>query len=243
MSLITAVYVRELRASALVLDTETTGRSYDDEIIEIAIVKAIDGSVVYDRRFKPSKPVGASRYVHGISDGELRKEDPFNGFAYAELERIMEGSIIVAYNAEFDRRLFAQTLKKYDFREIACEWKCAMKLYSEFRDTNKNVSLKDACAAFNVKPGAHRALSDALACARVLYKIAEAAPKLAPELIDLPATSEPADDDDDEIMMTAADFLIQFGWREKSAGEWKDAETGRLFPFLVAMERQRERMK
>jgi DNA polymerase III epsilon subunit-like protein len=242
-----AVYARSLRIRALALDTETTGSGAEDEVIELGVVRASNGEVLFDGQFKPSKQIEPGAFaVHRISDAELAGK-PCAAEVWDELFPILDGVTCVAWNAAYDSRLLANTARKYALPEPRVEWVCVMKLYREFRGLPKNCKLEDACRALGVRRGSHRAITDALAAARVLYRMADAAPE--DEVITYDAGGQ---DEDDEAMMTASDFLTQFGWRERKrlapdggemVSQWIDPEGGRICDFLPAMEMQRGRMK
>ena len=52
-----------------VLDTETTGLSETDEIVEIAIIRLDDGSEVINTLVNPSIPISKeATAIHGITD-------------------------------------------------------------------------------------------------------------------------------------------------------------------------------
>jgi DNA polymerase III epsilon subunit-like protein len=124
-----------------------------------------------------------------------------------------------------------------------------MALYKKWRGLSKNPKLEDACNALGLPTGSHRALADALAAARVLYKIAKSAPEDEVIIYDHAKTG-----DFDETTMPASQFLTELGWIEKKhvvmrAGEdqfvdsdWMDPDAGEIYPFLEAMDCQRERM-
>jgi DNA polymerase-3 subunit epsilon len=244
-----APYARKLRDQALVIDTETTGSSAEDEVIELAIVRASDGTVLFDEQFKASKPIEYfAQRVHGIRDIDLRNKPRIGDF-WDRLNEILDGATVGAWNSPYDSRMLGQTFRKYALPEPGAEWVCLMALYRQFKGLPKNCKLEDACQAMGVRRGSHRAVTDALAAARVLYKIAKATPEDEVITYDHAKTG-----DFDETTMPAGHFLAEFGWKEKKhlvtrAGEdefvesdWMDPDTGEIYPFLDALDCQRERM-
>jgi DNA polymerase III epsilon subunit-like protein len=240
-----APYARSLRDRALVIDTETTGSSADDEVIELAVVRALDGHVFFDGRFKPSKQIEPFAFrVHRIRDSDLRGK-PRMAERYDELCAILSGATCLAWNSSYDSRLITQTFRKYDLSEPHIDWVCAMALYKKWRGLPKNPKLEDACRALHVRQGDHSAVKDALAAARVIYRIAQSAP--ADEVI---GQAPIGAGDADETTMPASEFLSDFGWREQKRigefgaviSEWIDPESGQIYPFIAAMSCQRERM-
>lgn len=162
-----------LRASAIVLDTETTGSNRtNDEVIELGAVRASDGFVLIDQRFRPSKQIEKGAYrTHGISDRELRNEPRFDS-RWPEFRALLNGAVVVGWNVAYDRQMLEATCNKYSLEMPAVEWVDLMPLYRDFRRAEKNCKLSDACAELGVRAGDHSAKADALAAARVLFKMA-----------------------------------------------------------------------
>jgi DNA polymerase III subunit epsilon len=158
----------------LVLDTETTGLGPDAEICEIAIVTA-DGETLYDSYVKPSIRVSpdAAR-IHGISDEIVAGASSW-ALQQHDIERIIDGNIIVSYNATFDRKLMHQSDRAWGMGEKPYGensfWYCAMTAFAErygnwndYRANYQWVKLIDAVRFYDIKPRGefHGALADAL---------------------------------------------------------------------------------
>lgn len=98
----------------IVLDVETTGVARDaDEVIELAVqfglVGAAAGCAPAQRvwRFRPSKSVGSSAQVHGITDEMLAREPTFAACAPTIAQVLAGGDVIVGYNVQFDLDMLA----------------------------------------------------------------------------------------------------------------------------------------
>lgn len=114
----------------VVIDTETTGMSHDeDRIVEIAAVRLLYNGEGYDVDtvrhcvVDPERPIpaGASA-VHHLTDSDVvdaRKLDEA-----IEHIGIRENDVIAAHNADFDKG-FLPSLKNHEW---VCTWKCANKL-------------------------------------------------------------------------------------------------------------------
>mgnify|MGYP003111939336 CR=1 FL=1 len=90
-----------------VIDFETTGIDpYDSRAVEMAIVHLELGKgnarVVYKSRFNPGLPIpeGASS-IHGIKDEDVT-DCPSFGTAIEEINPLLEGRVLAAYNLPFD---------------------------------------------------------------------------------------------------------------------------------------------
>ena len=97
----------------VVLDTETTGLQDSDEVVEIAITDMY-GKTLYSQRFYPDKEVdyGAQKVNH-LSKKVLEGNPKFSADHWNTIKDIIAGRKILGHNIPFDKRLIAQTLKRY----------------------------------------------------------------------------------------------------------------------------------
>ena len=144
------------------LDTETTGVSDDDEMVELTIIDD-DGKPLIDTLIKPKYHTswpGAQR-VHGISPIDVRHA-PTQDRISNDIRKVVKGKRVVIYNAPFDSKFLPEL-------EDAQEIICAMR---EFAKWNKSRwrSLTNATKIIGYEwEGAHRALADTLAL-RAVWK-------------------------------------------------------------------------
>ena len=161
----------------VIIDTETTGLRNSDEIIEIAVVD-IDGTVLVNTLIHPAQsvPLDASG-VHGITEADIKNAPTFDIVWKGQLEGLFQRHIVCTYNADFDIRMFRQTLRIYGFHlPPGIKTACIMKLFAEYRgnwDSRKNhfkwFKLKEAAELCGIDPaGLHRALQDTLLAREVL---------------------------------------------------------------------------
>ena len=245
-----AKYARQLREHALVLDTETTDASGDAEVIELGVVKALNGQIVIDEQFRPTKRIEPFAFkIHGIPDSELLDKPPIAD-RWSEIYNSLHGATVLAWNSVQDARFLTQTCNRYRLTAPKINWVCAMKLYSQFKGLARGCKLSEACEAMNVKKGTHRAVADALAAARILYRIALTGPE--DEVIVFDGVG---DVEVDDLAVTAREFLISFGWREKVIKQnnsefepdlviirWIDPLNGKELELSQAMDAQRGRI-
>ncbi len=121
-----------------VLDTETTGLSANDEIVQIGIVDS-DGSTVLNQLIKPTIPIpaGASA-IHGFYDRDVAGAPNFKQI-YIQLSALLAGQVVVAYNMDFDWRMLQQTAARYRLPDLRMGKRhCAMKQYARFKGVRKN---------------------------------------------------------------------------------------------------------
>lgn len=112
---------------AIIFDTETTGLTESDEIIEIAIID-LRGEVLFNQRIKPTrKSWKSAEEIHGISP-EMLKDCPTWPEVYPTITRIFEGKDVLGWNVEFDIQMLRNTTEKhdlpwmfhFDFKNTAC---------------------------------------------------------------------------------------------------------------------------
>lgn len=169
----------------VVLDTETTGLGYTDEIIEIAIIDH-NGKVLMDNRIEPSKPIPADAIaIHGITN-----EDVAGCPRFSDLLTLIKGHLagkdVIVYNANYDRKLLHQSaeqagLEKTNWKAFS-NWSCAMlafaPIFGEWNDYRGNYKwqrLSTAAGYYNIEVNAaHSALGDCLMTLAVINAMVDA---------------------------------------------------------------------
>lgn len=139
------------------LDTETTGLSSSDEIIELSICTQ-DKRVVFDSIISSKVNCSAqARAVHGITDEQIAKGMPIES-AKAALIELLEGKTIISFNVDFDCQMLFQS-----FGIIAKKRFCVMKWSQSVLDYERWPRLEKVCERLNIKqPEAHRSLADTI---------------------------------------------------------------------------------
>jgi DNA polymerase-3 subunit epsilon len=159
-------------AGYAVFDIETTGvQLHADSIVEIAVVHVdsagrITGS--WDTLLHPAAGVGPT-YIHGITDAMVRDAPSFADVA-GHLHGLFAGRIAVAHNLPgFDGRFLAahfdwSGIQAPEVKQGVCTLKQARRHLP--LATHK---LGDCCAHLGIDlKGAHQALDDTMATARLL---------------------------------------------------------------------------
>lgn len=120
------------RTDWVILDTETTGTSDSDEIVQVAIL-SFDGKALLDTLVRPTQPIPfEATAIHGITNEDV-EDAPLFPVVYAKIEKIIAGKTVVIYNAQFDVRLIQQSLAKHNLVPVALnldDVDCAMLMYS-----------------------------------------------------------------------------------------------------------------
>jgi DNA polymerase III epsilon subunit-like protein len=99
--------------NAVILDTETTGLSDDDEIVQIAIIDSETGELLINQLLKPKILISKSASnIHGITNSSVSNCVEYNEIhneIHNDIINIISGKTILAYNLEFDVNMLYQT--------------------------------------------------------------------------------------------------------------------------------------
>ena len=160
----------KIAEQALVIDIESTGGAFSDEMIELAIIDLSNLEVLYSSLLKPTTTLNYhAQKVHGISHYDLRKS-PYLEDQVEVINSIMESKTVISYNSAFDSRMLEQSYQKYLLETPKITWQCLMQRCNVVFGSRK---LSDLCTQFNIEKGTHRAKSDALAAARLMHYLAD----------------------------------------------------------------------
>lgn len=167
----------------LVLDTETTGLE-DGEVVQIAIINN-DGETLLDTLVKPNRPIPRdATAIHGITDEMCQSAPTWIDLA-PKIKKILDGKLLVVYNAVYDRKIMHRTQERWDLPKIEWKeistWLCAMEAFAEFygdwndyRGNYRWQKLVTAVRYFGILPNnAHSALGDCLMTLAVTKKMLE----------------------------------------------------------------------
>ncbi len=156
----------------IILDTETTGLDENAEVIQIGVTDGA-GTILMDNiACKPLRPIPAeATAIHHITNEMVQNAAPFQS-AWDTLTRIVDGKIVVVYNAAYDRRLLNQSASRLPLPEplLPVRWECAMLKYAEWVG-----EWNDYHGSFRwqkLKGGDHSALGDCIATLETIRKMA-----------------------------------------------------------------------
>ncbi|MEU9529751.1 3'-5' exonuclease [Streptomyces sp. NPDC048210] len=177
--------------ASVIVDTETT--DLYGQTIEIAVVDAATGRVLQDTLVKPTVPItSGARHVHGICDQDVAHARPFER-ALPRLRKVTKDRIICAYNAEYDRSVILEDIRRTKRKPLHLEpresWYCLMEAYAAWLGSNRWLRLG----------GGHRAAGDCLAARDILVRISQGR-----GMIFTPHPAAPKDMAHDEAGETAA---------------------------------------
>lgn len=164
------------RADVFIVDTETTGLDETAELVQIAALDTT-GQAVGNQFCLPADPVpeAASR-VHGLTNERLaaRNAQRFPAFYPALVARLQLAEVLLAWNADFDSRIFKQTCTRYGLPVPNLPWRCAMQDYKEMTGAHHRPKLQFAAEGLQYpRVQTHTALSD---CRMVLHVMRHCTP-------------------------------------------------------------------
>jgi DNA polymerase-3 subunit epsilon len=159
-------------AEFLVVDTETNGLAGDRcEVTEIGAV-LVGGGELHER-WETLVPVraplsrGIQRFT-GISQAMVDEAPPAD-VTLVELAEQMEGRVLVAHNASFDRRVLAQAFARAGVAWADPPIVCTVALARRLHPLARQRKLRPLAESLGIDVEvSHRALADAETCARVL---------------------------------------------------------------------------
>lgn len=160
----------------VVLDTETTGLSTRDEVIEIGLVDSAGELLLESKVFPRSGQVpAAATRVHGYTIEDLRGA-PSWPEVMVELERRLEGRRVFAWNAPFDERMVAQSALRWQLKSAVGGFECAMRAYSAVRGVRGSLRLQRAAQIEGVLVGtqSHTSVDDARLTLAVMTRLRRA---------------------------------------------------------------------
>lgn len=154
----------------VVVDTETTGLTEADQVVEVAAVLLVDG-VVESRMttlVRPTVPVQVlARAAHHITDAELAGAPPASEVA----RWLPDADVFVAHNAEFDRRMLVQSGLTALPPLTLCTYRAALHLFPDAPGWSNQALRYYLELDVRLDGPPHRALPDATVTAAILQRM------------------------------------------------------------------------
>ena len=166
--------------SYVVVDVETTGGSPlgGDRITEFCAVTVINGAIVdvFDTLINPQRPIPpAVTRLTRITWDMVRGAPTIRDVA-SRIAEVLRGHLFVAHNAAFDWRFVSSELSRFAGQQLSGERLCTVKLARAVVPNIRRRSLDSLSYFYGIENHArHRAGGDALATAKVLLRLLDAA--------------------------------------------------------------------
>jgi DNA polymerase-3 subunit epsilon len=151
-------------SAVVFLDLETTGASADrDRIAEVGLIEVVDGEYVdeWSTLVNPGKPIPIGiTTLTGISDDMVALAPSFADIA-PELQRRLEGRLLIAHNARFDYHFLRAEFRRLGIAfsaSVLCTVRLSRRLFPEHRHHNLDSVMERFALSCSAR---HRALPDA----------------------------------------------------------------------------------
>jgi DNA polymerase-3 subunit epsilon len=158
----------------LAIDFETADQGADSACALGAVL--VEGTRVVETRYRlirPPRPRMVFTYIHKIRWSDVAGEPDFAGVWPSFADLFDDIDFIAAHNAPFDRRVLHACCDAAGLDRPAAAFKCSVKMARgilEIRPAN----LSNVCRRLGIALDHHHALSDALACAKIVLAAQEA---------------------------------------------------------------------
>jgi DNA polymerase-3 subunit epsilon len=151
---------------AIDFETANYGR---DSACSIGLVKVTNGEIVEKAVHLICPPSREFRftYIHGLQWSHVADAPNF-GELWPKIEAMFEGvDFIAAHNASFDKGVLHACCDRYGLAAPELSFQCSMRLARKTWGLYPT-KLSDVCRHLGIELNHHEALSDALACARIV---------------------------------------------------------------------------
>lgn len=155
------------------IDFETAGRGRDSAC-SIGLVKVINGEIVEKavHLIRPPSEEFLFTHIHGLTWEDV-KDAPSFGEIWPKIAPMFDGAqFIAAHNASFDAGVLEACCKLYGLTAPDLPYQCTVQLARKTWALFPT-KLSDVCRHLSIELNHHEALSDALACARIVIAASE----------------------------------------------------------------------
>lgn len=156
---------------SVVVDTETTGLEFEDEVVQIA-VRRLDGVILCDSLVKPVRRTRIAREATAIHGIEMKNlfASPSYGKLKGLLDEALGGRRVLSYNAAFDYRMMMRAFSlDGGYRPVWRYWECVMERYALYSAWGGNSVHNRVFKKLN---GPHTAVGDTLKVIELIYEMA-----------------------------------------------------------------------
>ena len=154
----------------VILDTETTGLSSSDEIVQIGVINH-QGNILLDFFVKPTIIISDEAIaIHKITN-EMVLDAPTFPDIYPKFIEVLQNKKIIIYNANFDIKIIEHCCNLHNLPSpnLKRRSECAMEMYAQFCNEWSNYHDDYRYQPLN---GEHTVISDCLAVLALINKMA-----------------------------------------------------------------------
>jgi DNA polymerase-3 subunit epsilon len=165
-----AVLSRDLAGGCDDFETASRGR---DSACSIGLVKVVNGEIVEKvvHLIRPPFEEFLFTHIHGLTWADVAEAPDF-GELWSKIAPIFEGAdFIAAHNASFDAGVLEACCDRFGLQAPDLPYRCTVQLARKTWALFPT-KLSDVCRHLDIELNHHEALSDALACARIVLAAA-----------------------------------------------------------------------
>ena len=140
-----------------------------DSACALGLVKVVDGIIVDKEVYliKPPTREFVFTYIHGLTWKDVVKEADF-GEIWPKVVPLLHGAeFLVAHNASFDRRVLEACCTTYRIPAPSLPFQCTVQVARRTWGIYPT-KLSNVCEKLEIELDHHEALSDAMACAKIM---------------------------------------------------------------------------
>lgn len=155
----------------LALDFETANY-YQDSACALGLVRVEDCRIVEQASFliRPPYKLFIFTYIHGITWEDVEDKPTFEQHWKSIKPFFEKIDFAVAHNAGFDKNVLHACCARHGIIKPDVDFECTMKLSRKVFNLYPT-NLPAVCRNFNIDLHHHDALSDTLACAKIMIEI------------------------------------------------------------------------
>jgi DNA polymerase III subunit epsilon len=167
----------------MIFDTETTGTSRYDRVLEFAGVRFGPGEEtrVFSSLINPERAISYhAQRIHGISASMVSSQPTFREL-HGDIWSFMDGAVCIAHNLSFDARFMMQEFESVG-RTLQMNGLCSLKISRQVHPERRGKGahkLENLAALHGLSTsGAHRAMADVEMLSALLSRFSEMNPEL-----------------------------------------------------------------
>jgi DNA polymerase-3 subunit epsilon len=156
------------------IDFETANYQ-PDSACAVGLVKVVEGEIVEQvvHLIRPPTREFVFTYIHGLRWKDVANADDF-GTLWPRLEPMLDGvEFFAAHNAPFDKGVLRACCASYRLAAPTLPFRCTVQISRRVWNIYPT-KLSDVCAKLGIALNHHEALSDAMACAKIVLAAASA---------------------------------------------------------------------
>ncbi|MGQ1909922.1 exonuclease domain-containing protein [Marinifilum sp. RC60d5] len=150
-----------------------TANAKRNSACSLGLVRVENGKIIESKDWLISPPdmyfhpINVS--IHGIREKDVENKPSFN-YIWEEIEKYIEGNIVIAHNASFDISVLRACMETYGIPLPEFDYLCTVQISKNIWPGMPNHKLNTLAHLFDISLKHHDALEDTLACAKIALK-------------------------------------------------------------------------